>query len=161
MKVFISHQQSDSTLAKTICDELKKRDVDAYLDILDDLHNITDSEHLTEHLKRILSQSTDILVVMTENTYKSWWVPFEIGMAAQKDLRTVTYLQADVALPEYLDYWPQLKKIDDIQKYIKAHYSRLKEEKIRKSMDMQSYNFSNYEYTTEDFYNTLKGYLNQ
>lgn len=52
MKVFISHQQSDSTLAKTICDELKKRDVDAYLDILDDLHNITDSEHLTEHLKR-------------------------------------------------------------------------------------------------------------
>lgn len=161
MKVFISHQQSDSTLAKTICDELKKRDVDAYLDILDDLHNITDSEHLTEHLKRILSQSTDILVVMTENTYKSWWVPFEIGMAAQKDLRTVTYLQADIDLPEYLDYWPRLKKIDDIKKYIEAHDYRWNEERIIKSIGMESSNFSNNRYTTEDFYNTLKGYLNQ
>ena len=161
MKVFISHQQRDSMLAKTICDELKKRGEDAYLDILDDLHNITDSEHLTEHLKRILSQSTDILVVMTENTYKSWWVPFEIGMAAQKDLRTVTYLQADVALPEYLDYWPRLKKIADIQEYIKAHHHRLTEENRKKSIGMESSNFSNYEYTTEDFYNTLKGYLNQ
>jgi conserved hypothetical protein len=160
MKVFISHQQRDSMLAKTIYDELKKRDVDVYLDLLDDLHN-TDSKYLTQHLKNIVKQSTDILVVMTKNTWESWWVPFEIGMAAQKDLRTVTYLQADIDLPEYLDYWPRLKKIADIQEYIKAHHHRLTEENRKKSIGMESSNFSNYEYTTEDFYNTLKGYLNQ
>jgi len=159
MKVFISHQQRDSMLARTIYDELKNWDIDAYLDILDNFHNM-DGKYLTKHLKKILNQSTDILVVMTKNTSKSWWVPFEIGMAAQKDLRTVTYLQAGVDLPEYLDYWPRLKKIDDIKKYIEAHNYRLNEERIIKSIGMESSNFSNNRYTTEDFYDTLKGYLN-
>ena len=92
MKVFISHQQMDTDLANTIYELLKAKGVEAYLDVMDNLHS-NDSKYLTNHLKQIVNKSTDILVVMTEHTKNSWWVPFEIGMAANKDLRIVTYQQ--------------------------------------------------------------------
>ena len=110
MNVFISHQQKDSVLAKIIYNELRRKNVDAYLDVLDNLHE-KNGEYLTNHLKEIMASSSDILVVMTENTKDSWWVPFEIGMAAERNLRTVTFLNSYLMLPEYLDYWPRLSSM--------------------------------------------------
>jgi len=55
---------------------------------------------------------------MSESTKTSWWVPFEIGMSAQVDMPTATYLTANVALPDYLTYWPRLKTLSDISKYV-------------------------------------------
>lgn len=158
MKVFISHQQRDSILAKKIYGELKDKNVEAYLDVLDNLHE-NDSEYLTNHLKKIMSSSSDILVIMTKNTKDSWWVPFEIGMAAEKDLRTVTYLHSLIDLPEYLDYWPRLSSIDDLNEYIEAHNKRLREERIWSSRGIDSYNFDSAKYTTKDFYDDLKNRL--
>ena len=56
-----------------------------------------DGEELTKHIrKRLLC--TDILVIMSNNTKESWWVPFEIGMADQKDFPIISYLINDVEL---------------------------------------------------------------
>lgn len=30
---------------------------------------------------------------MSERTYTSWWVPFEIGLSAQKDMPMVTFFE--------------------------------------------------------------------
>lgn len=159
MKIFISHQQMDTNLANNIYELLKSKGVEAYLDVMYNLHS-TDSKYLTNHLKQIVNKSTDILVVMTDHTKNSWWVPFEIGMAANKDLRIVTYLQSELKLPEFLDYWPRLKKYEDIQKYINAHKYRIQEENLRNSISMDSYNFSNNQFTNDDFYRILKESLN-
>lgn len=159
MKVFISHQQMDTDLANTIYELLEAKGVEAYLDVMDNLHS-NDSKFLTNHLKQIVNKSTDILVVMTEHTKNSWWVPFEIGMAANKDLRIVTYLQSELKLPEFLDYWPRLRRYDDIQKYINVHNYRIREENLRNSISMDSYNFSNNQFTNDDFYRILKESLN-
>lgn len=110
MKVFISHKDSDRNTALEVLNVLTSNRVEAYLDVLDN-SVVQKGELLTKHIKSKLNECTDILVVMTEKTKSSWWVPFEIGMAAQKDLPTVSYLQSGVALPDYLSYWPRLKAI--------------------------------------------------
>lgn len=117
MKVFISHKNEDSALAVTIQRAFLKNGVTAYLDVLDS--SITgDGRELTDHIKKNLNLCTDIIVVMTDATKESWWVPFEIGMSAQIDMPTASFLKSDVILPSYLSYWPRLKTINDIDKYV-------------------------------------------
>lgn len=117
MKVFISHKQEDSEVAKDIANALWRNNTLYYLDTMDP--QITrDGKELTEHIKSHLNDCTDILVVMSEQTRFSQWVPFEVGMAAQLELPTVTYLQAYVDLPEFLSYWPRLRGIADISTYV-------------------------------------------
>jgi len=102
MKVFISHKSTDSTSANQVQQAFRNLGVDAYLDLLDNFAG--EGEKLTAHIKEQLNKCSDIIVVMSETTKASWWVPFEIGMSAQIEMPTATYLVSDVELPDYLSY---------------------------------------------------------
>ena len=103
MKVFISHKQEDSTQAMLIQQAFKNNGISAYLDVLDkSIRN--GGRELTEHIKEKLNECTDIIVLLSHNTMYSWWVPFEIGMSAQIDMPTASFLSEDVDLPSYLTY---------------------------------------------------------
>lgn len=117
MKVFISHKNEDSALALAIQSAFSKNGVTSYLDVLDS-SIIGGGKELTDHIKNSLNSCTDIIVVMTDATKYSWWVPFEIGMSAQIDMPTASFLKSDMVLPSYLSYWPRLKTINDIDKYV-------------------------------------------
>lgn len=122
IKVFISHKAEDSLAANQIANELKTLGVPYYLDLLD--YSVTKSgKELTDHIKRNLNDCTDIIVVISDSTRYSQWVPFEVGMSAQRDMPTATLLKGDVMLPEFLAYWPRLKQPSDIRKYIIARRS--------------------------------------
>lgn len=117
MKIFISHKLEDAYIANKIANELKSLNVEFYLDLLD--FKITKSgKELTEHIKHNLNDCTDIIVVISDATRYSQWVPFEVGMSAQNDMPTATFLQENVQLPEFLEYWPRLKQPSDIRKYV-------------------------------------------
>lgn len=156
MKVFISHKDVDYAIALHVQNVLAENQVEAYLDLLDN-SIIGTGEKLTKHIKEKLNECSDILVVMSENTKDSWWVPFEIGMAAQKDLPTVSYLQSGTVLPDYLSYWPRLKNKSDIVKYIQVR------KKVKNQVLNEIYNgrsiFSNELSETERFYSELKQQL--
>ncbi len=153
MKVFISHKQEDEIPAKYICQELSKLDVEAYLDLLEgDL--LLNGEELTNHIKNRLNSCTDILVVMSEKTKESWWVPFEIGMASQKDFPIVSYLIDNAELPDYLEYWPTLRKTSDLYKYIKA-----KDMVLNESYSNNKGLFNGDYSETKEFYRKLKDIL--
>ena len=156
MKVFISHKDSDRTTALEVLNVLTSNRVEAYLDVLDN-SVVQKGELLTKHIKSKLNECTDILVVMSEKTKSSWWVPFEIGMAAQKDLPTVSYLQSGVALPEYLSYWPRLKSNSDIVKYINTRL-RVKRQIMAERLD-QSTIYASRLSETQRFYDELKRQL--
>lgn len=117
MKVFISHKKEDESRALLVKNALDKKGVPSYLDVLDN-QIVNDGKALTEHIKTNLNSCTDVIVVMTEITNKSWWVPFEVGMSAQKDMPTASFLSSDVELPDYLSYWPRLKNVEDISTYV-------------------------------------------
>lgn len=117
MKVFISHKDADSLQAMLLKRAFENEGVSAYLDVLDSSIN-SGGKALTEHIKNQLNQCTDIIVLMSEATKYSWWVPFEIGMSAQINMPTASYLKEDVVLPSYLSYWPRLKTINDVSTYV-------------------------------------------
>lgn len=152
MKVFISHKQEDSTLAMYVQYMFDQCHVDTYLDVLDS--SITgDGKALTEHIKQNLNSCTDLIVVMSEQTKTSWWVPFEIGMSAQLDMPTATYLLTSVALPDYLSYWPRLRSTADIKKYVQVR------EQVRNRMRYDQkyfYQRNQKEYETKAFYDAMK-----
>lgn len=146
MRIFISHKLEDSITANLIAKELKAIKVDYYLDLLDS--SITENgKALTNHIRANLNSCTDIIVVMSNVTRLSQWVPFEVGMAAQIDMPTATFLKEDVSLPEFLQYWPRLKRYTDIRKYVSTRdevdreYRSIYESQQRK---------------TERFYDVLK-----
>lgn len=126
MKVFISHKDADSLQALLLKRAFENEGVSAYLDVLDSSIN-GGGKTLTEHIKNQLNQCTDIIVLMTEATKHSWWVPFEIGMSAQIDMPTASYLKENVVLPSFLSYWPRLKTINDVSTYVSV---RKKTERI-------------------------------
>ena len=157
IKVFISHKQEDSIIAENISRELARLDVPFYLDVLDEISE--NGRELTEHIKNSLNSCSDIFVVMSNNTYKSQWVPFEVGMAAQQDMPTATYLEKDIKLPDFLEYWPRLMKLADIKKYIdtkkqvETYYSQNRYGDLFEKDELRKKN------KTERFYAELKAKL--
>ena len=148
MKIFISNKLQDSATANLIAKELKELKVDYYLDVLD--NSITENgKELTNHIRANLNKCTDIIVVMSNITKFSQWVPFEVGMAAQKDMPTATFLKEDVSLPDYLQYWPRLKKSTDIREYVSARNDVEREYHA-------IYEFASQQRKTEHFYDVLK-----
>jgi len=117
MKVFVSHKKEDELIAAKIALYLNMADIESYLDILDD-QIIEDGKKLTNHIIDKISSCTDVIVVLSEKTIFSWWVPFEIGVAVEKKIPLVNYLSDNIKMPGYLEYWPRLRSLDDIKKYI-------------------------------------------
>ena len=70
-------------------------------------------------------------------------------MIDQKDMPTATFLKEDVSLPDFLQYWPRLKRYTDIKKYVLAKNEVDKEYRfIYESVSQQR--------KTERFYDVLK-----
>lgn len=134
MKVFISHKDADSLQALLLKRAFENEGVSAYLDVIDSSIN-GGGQALTEHIKGQLNQCTDIIVLMSEATKYSWWVPFEIGMSAQIDMPTASYLKENVILPSYLSYWPRLKTINDVSTYVSVR------KKTERTLNEQYSNF--------------------
>ena len=154
MEIFISHKKEDGILANNVCLELRRLGIKAYLDLLEG-ELLLKGEELTKHIKDRLNSCTDLLVVMSNKTNESWWVPFEIGMAAQLDFPIVSYLIDNVELPDYLSYWPTLRKSSDLSKYIAAKNTIINENAtFKKAYNMEK--FATKKSSTDAFYKELK-----
>lgn len=150
MKIFISHKKEDATIAEKIAVELEILGTSYYLDVLDP--TITQSgKALTDHIRKNLNDCTDIIVIMSSRTLTSQWVPFEVGMSAQRDMPTATFLQSGVNLPEFLEYWPRLKAASDIRKYVAARNEVQAEYRTKPTLFEALYSSE-----TERFYSVLK-----
>ena len=81
--VFLSHKHEDKQSCREIAKYLADSQIDYFLDEDDDsLQRAVrqrNPKKKTENIKRGIRESTHMLVVVSEKTYKSQWVPFEIG----------------------------------------------------------------------------------
>ena len=107
--IFLSHISVDKTAAIAIGNYItQKGDIDIYLDIDDeDLQNavkLNDPVGITQFIERGLDQSTHIMCLVSKDTVRSWWVPYELGFGknAKKHLSCLK-LKGDVDLPSYLE----------------------------------------------------------
>lgn len=146
MRVFISHKSEDAELAKHYAEELCELSFDYYLDEYD-IH-IKNSSDRGSLINNEIKKSTDLLVIVTENTKKSWWVPFEIGLSTAANNRIVTILHEGAPdLPSFLRKWPVIDTYEKYQMYLselKKHNHKLLVESKQFSKSMEGIlHFSN------------------
>lgn len=83
--VFISYQRKDEEYASEIANYITSKQIDVYFDLEDnDLKNYDQINHpkaVTDAIKKGLNKSDYMLVIVSPDTYKSLWVPFEVGYA--------------------------------------------------------------------------------
>lgn len=139
MKVFfISHKSEDWKIAKSLKVYIEKTfGTTCYLDAYDQgLRNLTPTA-LTERITKHLRTSSGLMVVFTQNTYESMWVPFEIGVAYERELpigvyvpvrngfKALLYDEIRTKIPEFLYQYPLLLDLSDVNQYIDVWQRKL------------------------------------
>ena len=106
--IFLSHISVDKSAAMALANYITKNgDIDIYLDVNDgQLQQAAASgnaSRITQFIEEGLSHSTHIMCLVSADTAKSWWVPYELGFAkrAGKNLSTFK-LKGEISLPAYL-----------------------------------------------------------
>ena len=106
--IFLSHISIDNAAAVAIGNYITKQgDLDIYLDLNDPglLAAVASGDPIgiTNFIEKGLSHSTHIMCLVSANTVRSWWVPFELGFGKKsgKDLSTFK-LKGQVELPAFL-----------------------------------------------------------
>lgn len=120
-KIFISHKKEDTNKAEELAVYIKeKHNLEAYVDTLDD--NINSTNDITDRIVNKLRDSSHMLVIFSEHTQKSMWVPFELGVSYEREQGIGVCIWPDtddsISLPEYLDSFPKLEKNEDLIKYL-------------------------------------------
>lgn len=157
-KVFLSHQSADSTLAAAIERRLRiVHGIESYLDVIDP-YITRAGEDLARHIQLQMSRCTQLLAIVSDTTRNSQWVPWEVGVATEKDFPLATYSTGTSLPPEFLRKWPYLRTEADIDAYATA--SKLadrsfvtKRMTINESMARRD--------STADFFSNLRSALGQ
>lgn len=86
--IFISYQRKDEEYASEVADYITSKQLDVYFDLEDnDLKQINQTTNplaVTNSIKKGLNESDYMLVIVSPDTYRSLWVPFEVGYAYDK-----------------------------------------------------------------------------
>lgn len=86
--IFVSYQREDEEYAREVADYIMSKQLDVYFDLEDsDLkkgNQRNNPQGVTDSIKKGLNQSEYMIVIVSPNTYRSLWVPFEVGYAFDK-----------------------------------------------------------------------------
>jgi hypothetical protein len=159
IKVFISHHSSDSTEAKRIRDRLlSQHQIQSYLDVIDPLVG-RPGEELTEYLRGVMAGCTNLMAVVSPATKSSQWVPWEIGVASEREMPLASYLNGVAVIPEFLRAWPRLDGLADVDKYAIA--SRASEGTVLQKRAASLNEAAALRAGSASFYQSLRRSLNQ
>lgn len=118
VKVFISHKKEDSQEAGRIAGHLRLNGLDVYLDVIDT--QLTKSgPDLADYIRAQLDGCTQLLAVISAQTQASWWVPWEIGVATEKERFLASFVSGNAVIPEFLQKWPYLRTQADLDVYVR------------------------------------------
>lgn len=136
--VFLSHSSIDKPSCRIIAKYLSAAGIDYYLDEEDATLQEADASGnphvVTERIKEGIRNSSHMLCVVSHKTYRSVWVPFEIGYGhaaiidfsnkrptTTPDIRFSILTLSDmggISIPDYLKIGYLIRNIEDLHKYI-------------------------------------------
>lgn len=119
MPVFLSHKREDKPKALRIGEFFKSHGIRCYIDVLDP--ELSTTNDITEVIKTRVKQCTHLMAVVSDNTQKSWWVSFEIGVASELKRRITSFDTGKTTLPEFLEKWPVLSSEKHLSLFVKAY----------------------------------------
>ena len=107
--VFLSYQHKDQATALTLAQELSDWKWDVFIDVHDDSLFPGDN-HIDEALVEAIGNAATMLIVVSDNTQVSWWVPWEIGVSTpSRKPRALYRPAANRPLPNYLEKLERLQ----------------------------------------------------
>jgi hypothetical protein len=120
IKVFLSHKNEDSQIAGLIAQRLRTvHQIDVYLDVID--RNLDKSgPDLADYIRAEMSKCTQLLAIISPRTSGSQWVPWEIGVATEKEQPLASFVEPPAGIPEFLQKWPYLRTMNDVDQYAAA-----------------------------------------
>ncbi len=155
MPVFISYSKYDREIALKVFEFLKSRRIKVYIDVLDPELK---EEEVTKIILKRLEEVSHLLAIISQNTIRSWWVPFEIGVATKGEVRIVSLTTSQISLPDFLLLWPVLKKIEDLEKFVSLYFKdQFSLKKLGKTIELAFAEIN----TAEEFHSQLKKSLGQ
>lgn len=114
--VFISHKDIDSSAAASVAERIQANGLTVYLDVIDGALS-KDGPELADYLLGKMDRCQQLIAVVSRETQSSWWVPWEIGVGSEKSFRMASYATGAVSLPSYLQKWPVLRSLKDVDLY--------------------------------------------
>jgi hypothetical protein len=117
VKVFVSHKKEDAEQAAAVAAHLTARGLGVYLDVIDAQLRKSGPD-LADYIRAQLDQCTQLLAVISAQTQASWWVPWEIGVATEKERFLASFVSGNASVPEFLLKWPYLRNNADLDKYV-------------------------------------------
>ena len=167
MPVFISYRQTDREHAFKIDQRMKVSGIKTYLDVLDE-ESRQGADEITDIITKRMSECTHLLAIISDDTSKSWWVPFEIGEATYAENRIATFQLniLDYQLPSYLKKWPKIKNLNQIEHFISSYKNDMKYTPMMESLSgneeyRRIYKSRGYTTTADEFHRVLKQSLGQ
>jgi hypothetical protein len=138
VKVFVSHKREDSHQAVALGERLRLNGLDFYLDVVDSVE-VKDGPEMSDYIRVQMSECTQIIAIISPATQNSWWVPWEIGVATEKNFPIASYASQNISNPPtYLTKWPRLRTASDIDLYAresKALESKRRIARLTESLD--------------------------
>ena len=113
-RVFISHQKKDSDIANKIADYLLDAGIDIYFDQFDKSIDRSNPQSVVTAIQRGIENSSHMLVLFSNNTLGSIWVPWEIGYAYRSPVTLGVLRLKGVAKDKLPEYLKVVKLISDI-----------------------------------------------
>lgn len=118
MKFFISYSWVDSTIVDDVVKLFKDLAIDYFLDKKD----IKLGQSITEAVDKSMNSCTHILIVISKQTEKSWWVPYELGRATEKGLIVIPLIaDSDAKLPSFLQDTLAALGVHELKKHLKSY----------------------------------------
>lgn len=96
----MSHKREDKDKALGIAAYLQARSIVCYVDVLDPTLKTTDDT--TKTIMTRVKLCTHLMAVVSSYTDRSWWVPFEIGVASEIERRICSFQAGATRLSEFL-----------------------------------------------------------
>lgn len=121
--IFLSHKSEDKEAVKKIGDHIKSKDIDIYLDV-DDPNLQTavrndDHEAITKFIELGIHSCTHVMTLISEETKKSWWVPYEVGFGKSAEKSLSTLKLKDVSyVPSFLRITTLLEDATHLDAYL-------------------------------------------
>lgn len=142
--VFLSHKKDDKPSCRLIAKYLSEAEIDYYLDeedsVLQRVVGVDDPYKITNSIKKGISESSHMLVVVSEKTYRSQWVPFEVGYGhsslvdgtEDKSKLSILTLKdlSEKELPSFMQVSNILRGTKSLNKYISDISNKLEKSMI-------------------------------
>lgn len=117
MTIFLSHSHSDRDIIEDIIAFFVKLNIDIYVDWLDPSMPAITSAETADKIKRKIKDLDKFVVLLTENSKNSKWVPWELGYADgvknYGDIAIFPVLRSRFGNfdgVEYMGLYPQIKE---------------------------------------------------